>query len=168
MGSTVVQSAHEPGLFGCCRCGGAGPLFSDICEPCLNKAMEAWNGPATDAEFEAWWGIYPRRVGKDAAREKYRKARKRVSAEALLEGARAYSSQCSSKELEFIAHPATWLNQGRWQDEQESYDCGPRIDMDRKHVEDFVRDGFWSGAWGPKPDQPDAEPRIRRLYQEIV
>ncbi len=153
-------------LFGCAICGSSGDLFHHVCAPCVELIMAAWSGPATEDEFEAWWTLYPRKVGKDAAREKYRKARKRVSAEALVAGLRHYVASVSEKEREFIAHPATWLNQGRWQDEQVGGDYAPAVDMDELHVRTFVKGGFWATTWGPKPDDPDAPPKIRRMYEE--
>lgn len=158
------MTMNGSGLFGCAICGSGGELFHQCCAACAEKVMEAWHGPATDDEFEAWWKLYPRKVGKDAAREKFGKARKRVSAEALMQAVKVYMQ--TKPDYADWCHPATWLNQGRWQDEQESYDCGPAIDMDRKHVEDFVRTGFWLTSWGPTPTEPDAEPRVRRLYEE--
>ena len=67
-----------------------------------------------DAEFEAFWRMYPRRVGKEAARRAWKKARARVGAETILTG---LSAARWPEEAEFIPHPSTWLNQGRWDDE---------------------------------------------------
>jgi len=77
--------------------------------------------PAADAaEFESWWEGYPKKVGKAAAAKAYAKARKSADADALMAGLVNATAvwQASRTEPQFIPHPATWLNQGRWEDEQ--------------------------------------------------
>lgn len=79
------------------------------------------NTTAADAaEFETWWEGYPRKIGKAAAAKAYAKARKSASAQELIAGqANAVAVwQAARTEPQFIPHPATWLNQGRWMDEQ--------------------------------------------------
>ena len=67
-----------------------------------------------NAEFEEFWDHYPRRVGKLAAQRAYQRARKQASADAILAGV---IRATFSREMRFVPHPATWLNQGRWMDE---------------------------------------------------
>lgn len=72
--------------------------------------------------FNEWWDLYPRKVGKKAAEAKYRAALKTTTHEALI-GALADQARLWAKartETQFIPHPATWLNQGRWEDEPEA------------------------------------------------
>lgn len=74
--------------------------------------------PRREAEpdaFDAWWKAYPKRVGKDDARKAYAKATKRGATDADL--ATGLQRQRWPSELKFIPNPATWLNQGRWQDD---------------------------------------------------
>jgi hypothetical protein len=67
-------------------------------------------------DFQAFWQSYPRKVGKLAAEKAYEKARKRgVTQQQLLDGIAAYV-QHKPAYADFC-HPATWLNQGRWDDE---------------------------------------------------
>lgn len=67
--------------------------------------------------FEEFWKTYPRRVGKTAARRAFVKAvASGVTAETVIAGARAYADD-PNREPEFTAHPSTWLNAGRWDDE---------------------------------------------------
>jgi hypothetical protein len=68
-----------------------------------------------DAEFEKWWEGVWLKVGKFAAKREYIKARKTVTADALLAGRDAY--QRSKPQWQAWAHPRTWLYQGRWLDE---------------------------------------------------
>lgn len=68
------------------------------------------------SDFETFWDVYPRHVKKLAARKAYEKARKLASAETILAGAMLYAKTCPQDE-QFQAHPTSWLNAGRWDDE---------------------------------------------------
>jgi len=70
-----------------------------------------------EADFDDWWQIVPRKVGKGQARRAYHAARKKAAAEELTEGIRRYARSLNGTEVAFIAHPATWLNGERWLDE---------------------------------------------------
>jgi hypothetical protein len=68
--------------------------------------------------FDEFWSLYPRKIAKATAR----KAWQRLTAEQQLMAAKAINAHCEywktkETELEFIPHPATWLNQERWEDE---------------------------------------------------
>ena len=67
--------------------------------------------------FEKFWLACPRRIGKEAARKAYEKARKLASDAELLEGIRRYAATRAGQDEQYTVHPATWLNQGRWADE---------------------------------------------------
>lgn len=69
---------------------------------------------------EQFWPAYPRHVGKAAAERAWTKARKDgTPADEIITGARRYAAECERRQTEphYIAHPATWLNAGRWADE---------------------------------------------------
>jgi DNA-binding transcriptional regulator YhcF (GntR family) len=66
--------------------------------------------------FDAFWDVYPRRAGKQAARKAWDKAVKVTPAVIVLAGAAAFRDD-PNREDEFTPHPATWLNQGRWDDD---------------------------------------------------
>lgn len=74
----------------------------------------------TEAQFEAFWKLYPRKVAKAAARKvwvrlvKTDTLAKRVT-NAMVKHAGFY--EWLSKEPQFIPHAATWLSQQRWEDE---------------------------------------------------
>ena len=74
--------------------------------------------------FDQFWAAYPRKVGKLAARKAYEKALKLTDADSLLKGATSYATYVAQKGLEarYICHAATWLNQGRWMDEESAHD----------------------------------------------
>lgn len=89
-----------------------------VLEPVLNHATTrcARNGE----RFEEFWKAYPRKVSKDAARRAFDK--RRVDDELLRQMLTALERQQTSPGWQkdggqFIPHPATWLNAGRWQDE---------------------------------------------------
>lgn len=75
----------------------------------------------TTADFDAFWTAYPRKVGKAAARRKYETAVKSgVTPDLIAAGLKRYKAliRAAGTETQYIAHPATWLNQGRWDDEE--------------------------------------------------
>lgn len=70
--------------------------------------------------FDEFWQHYPRKVGKDAARRAWDRCK--PSAELLLQILAVLEWQRKTEAWtkdggQFIPHPATWLNQGRWEDE---------------------------------------------------
>lgn len=73
-------------------------------------------GKSDDPEFERWWSIYPLKVGKGAARKAWPTARQKADLSALTAGVERYiRSKPADRDY---CHPATWLNQERWLDEQ--------------------------------------------------
>lgn len=71
-----------------------------------------------DSRFDEFWEVYPRRIAKKEAMKKFDKAVKDgVDPQELIDGAKAYAASVAGKEQKYIAHPTTWLNQGRWEDE---------------------------------------------------
>ena len=74
----------------------------------------------SDPLFDRFWAAYPRKVGKPKAQTAF--ARLRVTERELDRMIAAI--ECQSKiyrwgkeNWKFIPHPATWLNQRRWEDE---------------------------------------------------
>lgn len=66
--------------------------------------------------FETFWGLYPRKVGKAAARTIFEKMAAEHLAE-ILDGVVALSKDPNLPATEFIPHPATWLGREGWEDE---------------------------------------------------
>jgi len=72
----------------------------------------------SDFEFEnLFWKIYPRKTGKQAAHKAYVKAVAKVGSIVVLAGVNRFASDPNLPESQFIPYPATWLNEGRWDDE---------------------------------------------------
>lgn len=70
------------------------------------------------SEFEQFWKKYPRRVAKVAARNVFLSVMLKPNApslETLLTAVDKYAR--SEIDMKYVAHPATWLRQGRWEDE---------------------------------------------------
>lgn len=70
-------------------------------------------------EFDAWYGPYPRKVGRAAALRAFEKTIKRgTPLEMLVRGLNRSIADWRARGTtpEYIPHPATWLNQARWMD----------------------------------------------------
>jgi hypothetical protein len=68
--------------------------------------------------FDAFWKAYPLKVGKAAAEKSFMKLK--IDSDLLNIMLRSIETQKQSKQWQdkqFIPHPATWLNQKRWEDE---------------------------------------------------
>ena len=71
-------------------------------------------------DFERFWSIYPKKVGKGAAFNSWRKIKKGNGVfEQILSSVENHCKmdQWKRDNGQYIPHPATWLNQCRWQDE---------------------------------------------------
>jgi hypothetical protein len=88
-----------------------------------------------DADFEQWWQQVPRKVGKAAAAKLYRRIveRREATVEMLTAGILRYAAEVANREERYIAHPSTWLSQGRWNDEP-AKKVGTTIDTDGNPV----------------------------------
>ena len=72
-----------------------------------------------DVRFETFWSAYPKKVGKDAGRKAFEKRNVDDELLKVMLDAIAVQSKSSSWTKDggqFIPNPATWLNDGRWQD----------------------------------------------------
>lgn len=69
-----------------------------------------------DADFDEFWRVYPRKEAKKAAMESWRRAIRTEAPSVIIAAALRYRAD-PNRDAEFTAHPTTWLNQGRWDDE---------------------------------------------------
>jgi len=69
--------------------------------------------------FENFWEVYPRRIAKEPARKAWKTAIKTVDPEVIISSAGRYATSVANSEPRFIAHPSTWLNGKRWEDDAE-------------------------------------------------
>lgn len=75
---------------------------------------------ADTPQFEQFWKAYPRKIGKASARRVWMKVGQGngfLARTLVALAAQVQSEQWRREGGRFIPHPATWLNQGRWDDE---------------------------------------------------
>ena len=73
-----------------------------------------------EREFDEWYDAYPRKRGKGQAVKAYRAARKKASAQVLLDALVAQIPTLTAKGPNYVPYPATWLNGERWTDEPDN------------------------------------------------
>lgn len=95
--------------------------------------------------FEEFWQIVPRKAAKEKARQSFAKATRSVPPETIITAMRRYADQRKGQDPQFTAHPASWLNAGRWTDEPEQI---PTIGAgnDRNSKGDRFMRSFLAGA----------------------
>lgn len=65
--------------------------------------------------FDEFWAAYPRKTDKGNARKAWDKALKKTDPQVIISAARSLAA--SRPDLQFTAHPSTWLNGERWDDQ---------------------------------------------------
>lgn len=84
------------------------------------KTPSLRSGDARDVDaFDEWWDLYPKKVGKPAARRAFKSAAKRAGRD-LVEALRQQHEWLTAQHRRgYCPNPTTWLNQDRWDDEQQ-------------------------------------------------
>ena len=101
--------------------------------------------------FDQFWKLYPRKVGKGKARQAFEKALEKTDIETILAGVEAYVYHEGYNDMEFIAHPTSWLNGERWDDE---YDTPLRKDTPGPGKREWVREMHEMGEhWACEPGE---------------
>lgn len=92
------------------------PLEGDVSTPVNTKDKIQKKKP--DSEFEQFWKLYPRKVGKHQARVRYDKEIKSCSPSVMRVLVKRFveETKFNKTEDQFIPHCATWLNQRRYLD----------------------------------------------------
>lgn len=70
---------------------------------------------SSDPLFDEFWTAYPRKTDKGNARKAWDKALKKTSARTIILAAAALAT--TNPDPKFTAHPSTWLNGERWDDQ---------------------------------------------------
>lgn len=102
-------------------------MISDDCI-CPRNPIQYNTNPNTESEsnarargddFEAFWRVYPKKVGKADAIKKFAKALQKVSLETLLNAVEEQKTcaQWQKDGGQYIPNPSTWLHQERWNDD---------------------------------------------------
>lgn len=70
------------------------------------------------SDFDAFWKAYPKKIGKKDALRAWKRAKDIPPIEEVIESVRVHaaSDQWKKDGGQFIPNPATWINQGRWED----------------------------------------------------
>lgn len=93
-----------------------------------------------EQQFDRFWSSYPRHVGKAEARKAFIKAiADGAGAAEITLGAMRYAAERDREQdpvrrVKYTAHPATWLNKKRWEDEPEP---APTFERYGSHYEPF-------------------------------
>lgn len=100
------------------------------------------------ADFEHFWQLYPRKIGKDAAWKVYQRRKHEIPTGenmAAILARHAQTEQWQREGGKYIPHPATWLNHGRWADDVTpvvgiaSRESSPRLEA-QKAMEEILRE----------------------------
>jgi hypothetical protein len=70
-----------------------------------------------NSQFNSFWEIYPRKLGKGEAKGAFVKAVTKHGVEVVLEGVRRFAADPNLPAPQYVPRAATWLNQERWEDE---------------------------------------------------
>ncbi len=100
-----------------------------------NETREQPSKTLAEKRFDEFWTAYPKKVGKKAAWSSWNKLRPDAELHdkimTAIGKARA-TNQWQRENGRFIPNPATWLNQGRWDDE---YEEGPPNEINSKYFD---------------------------------
>lgn len=68
--------------------------------------------------FESFWEVYPRKIGKEKCRNWFKSHKpKEDLVKQMIEAVEQQKKSKQWSDPQYIPHPYTWLNQGRWEDE---------------------------------------------------
>jgi len=84
----------------------------------IKAPLKGTNKGALPVAFESFWTAYPKKTGKKAALKAWQAANDKPELAQLIAAVQkqAQSEQWRKDGGQFIPNPATWLNQGRWDD----------------------------------------------------
>lgn len=99
--------------------------IDDPSEP--KRAKDAYS-----EKFKQFWSIYSKYkpVGKLAASKKFESVIKSTPFDTVMEGLRSQEAEFSRRDRQYVPNAATWLNQGRWEDEVMTKKSGPICEWD--------------------------------------
>ena len=87
-------------------------------------SSEEKEAPERSTKFDLFWQAYPKKVGKEAARKAFSRAKAPLESLLTAIERQKCGNQWTAENGRFIPNPATWLNQGRWEDEVEQASLG--------------------------------------------
>jgi len=97
------------------------------------------------SKFDVFWFEYPRKKGKGQARKAFEKALEKTDIDTIIAGVESYKANADMSDPQFVAHPTTWLNGERWDDEYEEAPAevrrSPYVGGPREWVKDLHDQG---------------------------
>jgi len=81
--------------------------------------IESAGAKADDQAWVRFWELYPRKVAKPAALRAWNAAIKTTEPDLIVIGLGRHLPSMKANDPKFVPHPATWLNNARWNDEPE-------------------------------------------------
>jgi len=132
------------------------------------SSNEGTSPPPEPPGFVDFWDAYAFKKGKGAARKAWLQAGKKLLPERIIAAAADFAA---ARDPRFIPHPATWLNEERWDDDPTTYQPRKenRVDQstaaDRRHAlwdeldrrqQDAAEGHDLGGFDGPSYGDPDA------------
>lgn len=122
----VVKPDGVPGIPGI-PSGGIPSIGKDrLDKDRIGKEKEIPKEKETASEFDVFWKAYPKKIGKEAARRAFAKATCDLLTMLSAIEAQKEWPQWKKDDGQYIPNPATWLNQGRWDDEISEQQEGSR------------------------------------------
>jgi hypothetical protein len=110
--------------------------------------------PRGDPDFERFYALYPKRVARKAAEAAWAKAIKDgADAAVIIAGAERYADEREDEDAKYTKAPATWLNQGCWEDEPQRKRRERTVSENDERIAQFLRG---SEAIG-RPEPPRRE-----------
>jgi uncharacterized protein YdaU (DUF1376 family) len=109
----------------------------DACETELPRARASQSQPQSPSrstnenkypsDFERWWAVYPRKVGKRTALRAFEQVLEggTTTLAALVSAAERYAAERAGENPTFTKHPDAWLKEERWTDEPAHPDGTP-------------------------------------------
>ena len=103
----------------------AKPLQPIADEPSLNR-QEPSTSKTAPIGFDVFYKAYPRKVGKESAAKAFAKVKAHAVLSTILADIdhRVSGGEWTAEKLQYIPHPATYLNGKRWEDEQDAGNGG--------------------------------------------
>jgi hypothetical protein len=134
------------------------PLFKsdNQTKAILNQSQEPISSSSKDDGFDDFWTIYPRKVGKGAARKAWKTALKKAPKETILDGLATYQATRRGEDPSYTAHPATWLNAERWDDEMTNPET-PEPETPQPNIPAWVPCDQCAGGWVYETDDQGYE-----------
>jgi hypothetical protein len=116
------STGGRDGSHGCAQTASTGDTLTitETSRTIKKRARVAFDLSGTNELFDEFYAAYPRKVAPDDARKAFAKLKPdRDLLDAMLEAIKAQGlvNKVKRGERQFVPHPATWLNKGRWKDE---------------------------------------------------